>query len=155
MQLCRNIHVCLIVWDTLVRAREAVLYWITGQYRFPAKYSVTILERTFAFSSPADQNDKKMAVIFGLYVSGAVSCDWLSVSRSANQKLLLSGQSEAAEWRLSLQELYQELETQRGLSRGNTRTGSRKTYASMDITRWERSSERENVNFNLGNLTRS
>lgn len=74
---------------------------------------------------------------------GAVSCDWLSVSRSANQKLLLAGQSEAAEWRLSLQELYQELETQRGLSRGNTRTGSRKAYASMDITRWGQSSGRK------------
>ena len=50
--------------------REVVLYWITGQYRFLAKYSVTILKRTFAFSVLADQDDKKMAVIFGLYVWG-------------------------------------------------------------------------------------
>ena len=57
----------LIVRNTLVD-REVVLYWITGQYRFLAKYSVTILKRTFAFSVLADQDDKKMAVIFGLYV---------------------------------------------------------------------------------------
>ena len=37
-----------------------------------------------------------------------------------------------------LQELYQELETHRGLSRANTglRSGSRKTYPSIDITRY-------------------
>ena len=129
------IHVC--VWYTPVErdwGRTLLNYWPIS---IPSKIFCNNSPENICFSVLADQNDKKMAVIFGLYVSGAVSCDWLSVSRSANQKLFLAGQSEAAERRFWLQELYQELETQRGLSRGNTRTGSRKAYASMDITRWE------------------
>ena len=110
-------------------------YSITVRYRFPKKRTNVFLpRRIFSFYVMADQNDNKMAVIFSLYVAGGqwvMTGYWISVLGSVRGCL-------TAFWHWSFQELYQELETQRGLTRGNTRTGSRKTYASVDITRWAR-----------------